>query len=514
MTIRETPAATVSVSRARRWASLAVLSASLMVVTMDLTILYVALPELAADIRPTANEQLWIVDIYSLVLAGLLISMSALADRWGRKRMLLAGFVVFAVASAAVLLAEEPGHVIATRALLGVGGAMIMPTTLSLIRSVFTDPSERATALGVWAAVSALGAAIGPIVGGALLEEFSWRAAFLVNVPFMAVAVVAGALILPEAREPHPGRWDFLATALSIVGMVSLVWSIKHFAKEQDLGDPEALAALALAAVLLTVFVVRCLRRPEPLLDVRLFVLRPFTAGVVAALSAMFAIAALLLLLAQWLQLVEGHSPLEAGVHLLPLAAGGLVASILAAPLAALIGARLVLAGGLAIAGVGTLLIYLVPGDLTYTTAAIAMAMAGVGAGSLAIGSAMVMSGTPPSKAGDAAAIEETAYDIGAVLGVAVLGSIAAVVYRNHLDVASTAPGLPPDLADAAENSLGGAVAVSDQAQLPALADHAAAAFTEALADTSLVGGLVMVVVAVVVYLTAPKGLDISQQQH
>ena len=220
MSVRDEDRAVVSVSARRRWASLGVLSASLLVVTMDLTILYVALPDLAADIRPTANQQLWIVDIYSLVLAGLLIPMSALADRWGRKLMLLAGFVVFGAASALILAADSPEQVIATRALLGVGGAMIMPTTLSLMRSVFTDADERATALGVWAAVSAMGAAVGPIVGGALLEHFSWHAAFLVNVPLMASAVVAGAVILPESRDPHPGRWDFVATVLSIVGMV------------------------------------------------------------------------------------------------------------------------------------------------------------------------------------------------------------------------------------------------------------------------------------------------------
>ena len=515
MSVRDDDRAAVTVPARRRWASLAVLSASLLVVTMDLTILNVALPELAADLRPTATEQLWIVDIYSLVLAGLLIPMSALADRWGRKRILLAGFLVFGAASAVILAAESSEQVIATRALLGVGGAMIMPTTLSLIRSVFTDADERATALGVWAGVSAMGAAVGPIVGGALLEHFSWQAAFLVNVPLMAVAFVAGAIILPESRDPNPGRWDFVATALSIVGMVLLVWSIKHFAEEESLRDREGWLAGGSALVLLAVFVRRCLRRPDPLLDVRLFKRRPFTAGVVAALSAMFAIAALLLLLAQWLQLVKGQSPLEAGIHLLPLAAGGLVASLLAATLSRIVGARIVLASGLAVAGVGMVLIWAVPGELTYPVAAIAMALAGAGAGSLAIGSAMIMAGTPPAKAGNAAAIEETAYDLGNVLGVAILGSVASLVYRQELDVdALVEDGLPAPLGTAAEDSLGAATAIAEQAGLPGLADQAGVAFTDALALTSLIGGLVMIAVAVVVLLTAPRGLDISQQQH
>ncbi|MDN4160848.1 MFS transporter [Nocardioides abyssi] len=502
---------------ARRWASLAVLSASLLVVTMDLTVLNVALPELAADLRPSATEQLWIVDSYSLVLAGLLIPMSALADRWGRKRLLLLGFVVFGAASAVVVLADSPWQVVATRSLLGAGGAMIMPTTLSLLRSVFTDPAERATALGVWAAVSALGAAIGPIAGGLLLEHFSWHAAFLVNVPLMVAAVVAGALILPEARAASAAPWDLPSVGLSIVGMVGLVWAVKRFADEETFADALGWAALVGALLLLATFVRRCLDRAEPLLDVRLFGRRPFTAGVVAALMAMFAMAAILLLLAQWLQLVEGHSPLEAGVRLLPLAGGGLVASLLASPLATLVGARAVLACGLGIAGVGALLLPVLPGDLGYPTVAVAMALVGAGAGSLAIGSAMIMAGTPPDKAGSAAAIEETAYDLGSVLGVAVLGSVASVVYRDHLATGPlVAAGLPAEAARAAEDSLGGAVDVAATvgAPAPALADQAAAAFTDALVDTSLVAGLVMVAVAVVVWLTAPRGLDITQQQH
>ncbi|MDN4173402.1 MFS transporter [Nocardioides sp. SOB77] len=506
---------TVEVPPARRWASLAVLSASLLVVTMDLTILNVALPELAADVRPSATEQLWIVDSYSLVLAGLLIPMSALADRWGRKRLLLLGFAVFGAASALVVLTDSPWEVVAARSLLGIGGAMIMPTTLSLLRSVFTDPAERATALGVWAGVSALGAAVGPIAGGALLEHFGWHAAFLVNVPLMLAALVAGVTILPEARAASASPWDLPSVALSVAGMVGLVWSVKHVAEEESLTDPLGLAVLVAALAALAVLVRRCLHRPEPLLDVRLFRRRPFTAGVVAALSAMFAMAAILLLLAQWLQLVEGHSPLQAGVRLLPLAGGGLVASLLASPLARLVGARAVLAGGLAAAGLGALLVPLVPGGLTYGTVAAAMTLVGAGAGSLAIGSAMIMAGTPADRAGSAAAIEETAYDLGSVLGVAVLGSVASVVYRDRLAVGTlVADGLPAGAARTAEDSLGAAVDVAGTLGAPALAERAAAAFTDALVETCLVGGAVMLAVAVVVWSTAPRGLDITQQEH
>jgi DHA2 family multidrug resistance protein-like MFS transporter len=471
-----------------KWASLTVLSVSLLVVVMDLTILTIALPDLAADLRPSAEQQLWIIDVYSLVLAGLLVSMSALGDRWGRKRMLLAGFVVFGAASALVLVARSPAAVVAVRALLGLGGAMIMPTTLSLLRSVFTDPRERATALGVWTAVAALGAAVGPIVGGLLLEHFAWPAAFLVNVPCMAVALVAGWIVLPEARDPDPGRWDLVATVLSIAGMVLLVWAIKHLA---------VLPFLA-AIGLLGVFVRRCLRRPDPLLDVRLFRSRPFTAGVVAAFGSTAALAAALFLLAQWLQLVLGQSPLTAGVHLLPIAAGGLIASPLAPVLAARIGARPVLAGGLVVGGAGLLL---VPVSTRYAVVAVAMFLVGAGTGALAIASAMIMAGTPPEKAGNAAAAEETAYDLGNVIGVAVLGSIAGLLYGADLD-------------GAAGESLGAAIEIAAQTGQPALAEHARAAFTTAMADTSLIAGLVMLVVAAVVWGLADKDLDITRQQH
>ncbi|MFD4469876.1 MFS transporter [Rhodococcus sp. NPDC058505] len=512
----------VDLPPARRWAALAVLSLSLLAVVMDMTVLNVALPDLAADVQPSATQQLWIVDAYSLVLAGLLVSASALADRWGRKRLLLAGFAVFAVASMLVLVADSPEAVIAVRALLGLGGAMIMPTTLSMVRVVFRNPAERATALGIWASVTALGAAIGPIVGGLLLEHFSWHAAFLVNVPLMVVGLAFGAWLLPESRVPTAGRWDLLASLLSITGMVALVWAIKNMAKhypDHGIANPTAWAVFAAGAGLLTWFTMRCLRRPDPLLDVRLFTRRSFTAGTVAALAAMFAMAALLLLGAQWLQLVQGRSPLSAGVHLLPLAAGGAVTSITAPALATRIGARAVLAGGLAVSGIGFLLLYLAPAPLGYGWVAAALAVLGAGAGSLAIASALIMSGSPPEKAGSAAAIEETAYDLGNVLGVAILGSVAALVYRDGLHLDAVTAGLPPsDELSAAvrvsEESLGGAMEVASRADLPELAVHAQDAFTESFTTIGLLGGVALLGVAALVAALTPRDVDITVQHH
>ncbi|MFF0717522.1 MFS transporter [Micromonospora sp. NPDC003816] len=508
------PGATAGhLSPRRRWAALAVLSTSLLVVVMDMTILNVALPDMAAALSPTAAQQLWIVDIYSLVLAGLLVSMSTLGDRWGRRRLLLAGFSVFGGASLLILVAESAPMVIAVRALLGVGGAMIMPATLSMIRSLFTDPAERAKALGIWAAVASLGAAVGPIVGGVLLEHFAWQAAFLLNVPWMVAAIVAAVLLLPEARNPNPGRWDALATVLSIAGMTALVWSIKRIAKEGPT-DLLALAALTAGLALLVWFVLRCLRSDSPLLRVRLFGVPSFTAGTLAALFTMMAMGSALLLSAQWLQLVRGMSPLQAGVALLPLAIAATVVSPLAPALAQRIGARTVLVGGLALAGLGFAVLAVAPEPLGYTPVGIFLALLGAGMGSLAIASAIIMSGTPAEHAGSAAAIEETSYELGAVLGVAVLGSTAAALYRAELPASDlAAAGLSPEQVGVAQESLGGALHVLDGLGPAGAAAAAQAqdAFTHGLMLVGGIGAAIMLVSVVVVFALTPKGLDVTK---
>ncbi|WP_346730607.1 MFS transporter [Leucobacter allii] len=500
--------------RGRRWAALAVLTASLLVITMDMTILNIAIPEMSAELEPTAAQQLWIVDVYSLVLAGLLVSFAAIADRWGRKRMLMLGYAIFGAASLLVLLADSAEAVIAIRALLGVGGAMIMPMTLSLIRIIFTDARERATALSVWAAVSGLGAAIGPLLGGVLLEHFSWHAAFIVNVPLMLLAIVAGLFLLPESRVPATGRWDAFAALLSLAGMTLLVWAIKTFGKHASLAVPEAWAAFLAGAALLAWFTVRCLRRPDPLLDLRLFRDRTFGAGIVAALGSTFAMIAALLLLAQWMQLVDGASPVETGLRLFPIAIAGALASLAAPPLARVIGARAVLSGGLGLAGIGMLVMGLQPGVLGAVTVTVTLVLIGAGTGSLAIASAMIMHGTPEEKAGNAGALEETSYELGALLGVAVLGSIAALMYRAEFEAGRALLALDPAIRAQAEDSLGAAVAIAEGNGLPQLASEAGVAFTHSMQTTGIAGGAIMLAVAVLVFLMTPKGTDISASGH
>lgn len=505
-------AATPPMGTRRRWTALAVLSAALTVIAVDMTVLNVALPHIAADLAPSGTQQLWIIDAYSLILAGLLVPMSALADRFGRKRMLLTGFALFGAVSLGVLLVDGPAALIGLRALLGVAGAMIMPTTLSMIRVIFTDPRERATALGVWAAVSAVGMALGPVVGGVLLEHVSWHAAFLINVPLMVIALVGGALLLPEYRSPNPPPWDAPATLASITGTVALVWSIKRFA-EAGFGDATAWGGLALAVTALGWFGWRCLRSPRPILDLRLFRHAPFTGGILAALAAMFAMGALLLLVAQWLQLVEGRSPLQAGVALLPAAVAMAVVSPLAPALAQRIGARAVLAGGLAVAGLGFLILFLAPAPLSYPWVAVALALLGGGGSSLAVGSAVIMAGTPPEKAGNAAALEETSYELGSVLGVAVLGSVAAAVYGARLD-ASAVAGLDAGQAHLARESLSGATEVVHVTGSAELATAASAAFVDSLTRTGLIGCLIMLAAAAVAAVLVPRRLDLATGGH
>ncbi|WP_370289482.1 MFS transporter [Nocardioides sp.] len=476
----------------RRWAGLAVLSASLLVVVMDMTVLNVALPDLAADLDAGALSQLWIVDVYSLVLAGLLIPFSALADRFGRRRALLVGFGIFAGASAGALVATSPGEVIALRVLLGMGGALIMPATLSLIRALFPDPRERAFALGLWASTAAVGGAVGPIVGGALLEAFTWHAAFLVNVPLMLVALPAGLLLLPESRSDRPGRVDAAGVLLSVGGMVFAVFAIKHLGKEGL--DALAVVTAVLGVGMLTAFVRRCARQSDPMLAVRLFLLPVFRAGVLTALVSSTVMVAVLFVGAQWLQLVRGWSPLMAGVALLPMALGGLIGPPLAPALAARVGARQVLVGGLVVLAAGVGVLGLVPGELTYATVAVSLLLIGGGSAALGLASALIIGAAPAHQVGSAAAVEEMSYEVGGVLGIALLGSLAGIVYRA---------GLPETAPSAAVESLTGALGGPVQAA-------AMASYSTAFGVVGLAAAALTLVVAVLVHRDLPADLDVS----
>ncbi|MFD0884031.1 MFS transporter, partial [Streptosporangium algeriense] len=311
------------ISSSRRWGTLVVACLAVVLLSIDLTVLHLAAPKLVRDMSPSATQFLWIVDVYGFALAGLLVTMGNIGDRIGRRKLLLIGLVAFAGASALTAYAPTPELLIAARALLGVAGATVMPSTLSIIRNVFTSPRERATAVGVWSSVSALGFALGPVVGGVLLDHFWWGSVFLVNVPVAALIVVAGALVLPESRNPNPGRLDLVSVPLSVAGVIAVIYAVKNAAHD-GVTAPGVLVAAVVGVVALALFVRRQRRLTAPLIDVRLFHHRAFSGAVGANVVCVFSMLAASLTFAQYFQLVLGWSPLASGLASLP---GGLGAA-------------------------------------------------------------------------------------------------------------------------------------------------------------------------------------------
>lgn len=484
-----------------RWRILLVLASPLLLIAMDATILNVALPDIAADLTPSSTELLWIVDVYGLVLAGLLVAMGGLGDRIGRRRLLLIGLVVFGAASALIALATSPLLLIGARLLLGVGGAMIMPSTLSVLRSVFPEARERAVAIGIWSAVASSGFALGPIVGGAILEVARWEWAFLINVP-----VVLGALVLvqrwvPESRNPAPGPWDPASVALSVAGMLTFVWGIKHGGEDGFL-DALTVLSIAVGLGLLALFVRRQARSRTPILDVRLFADQRFAGAVASVLFVFFGLGILLLLLTQHLQLVQGHGPLETGLRLLPLALAAGVASPCADALVRRLGARVVVGAAFAAIAAGLAAFTALDANTGYPLIAGALAAIGVGAGLAATaGSAAIMAAAPADRAGGAAAIQETAFELGGALGVAILGSVAASAYRAELQV-------PGAVREVAGEGLPAAAAVaatlSGEAGARVLA-AAQQAFESGLAVTLGTSAAVMAAAAVMAMVVLPR---------
>ncbi|MFD1933882.1 MULTISPECIES: MFS transporter [Nonomuraea] len=461
----------MDVDRSRtRWAVLAVMCASLLLVGIDLTVLHVALPSMSRSLMPGASGLLWIVDVYSLTVAALLVTCGTLGDRLGRRRLVLAGFAVFGLASAAAAFSATTAQLIGARMALGAGAAMIMASTVAIIRSVFPVDRERALALGLWTAAHSAGAAIGPVVGGALVERFWWGAVFLVNVPVVVIALVAGLRLIPESKDPAPRRWDLAGVALSVAGLALTVYALKRAAEQPGTG---ALVAGAAGMALLGLFAARQRRAAQPLLDLALFADRRFTAATVCVLSCFGCYTALLFFATQWLQLEAGHGPLTAGLALAPPAVANAVGAATAPWLAARMGHRRALTWSLTLfaaalatltAGGGAAL----PG---------ALVAAGAGAGVvMTLGADLIMSAARPERAGEAAAIQETSFELGAGLGIAVLGTALAAAYRGALPAV---PGVDGGAAETAGESLAAALQVAATLP-PAAAEPLRAAAREA----------------------------------
>ncbi len=477
-----------------RWWALGVLTLALLVVAVDATVLGLAMPYLSEDLRPSSTQLLWIGDVYSFAIAGFLVSMGGLGDRVGRKRLLLGGAAAFAVLSVVAAYAGSPGTLIAARALMGVAGATLMPSTLALIRNLFSDARERSLAIGVWGSVSMAGAALGPVVGGFLLEHFWWGSVFLINIPVMAVMIVFGAKLLPESRDPSPGPWDALSVALSLTGMIGLVYAVKETAAYGV--SPASSAAGVLGLCCLAGFVRRQLTIPAPLLDMRLFRNRGFTASVLADLLTVLGMSGLVFFLSQFLQLVQGRSPLQAGLAEIPAALGAVVAGLLAAKAARRYSVRGVVAGGLAAIGLALAAMAAVTPGTGYPLLGGVLLVVGVGAGfSFTITADVILSAVPHRQAGAASAVSETAYELGAALGIALLGS---VVTGRYAGIAVPA-GVPGPVAAQARGSLPGATTAAGA--LPggmgdALLAAARTAFTDGLRIACCVGAVVLLVAA------------------
>ncbi|SEH50869.1 MFS transporter, DHA2 family, multidrug resistance protein [Mycolicibacterium rutilum] len=483
----------------RRWFALVILTLAVLLIGIDGTVLALATPFISRDLGASGTEILWIGDIYSFVLASLLISMGSLGDRIGHRRLLLTGAVGFAAVSALTAYAPNAELLIAGRALQGVAGATLTPATLALIRGIFTDSRERSLAVGIWASAFSAGAALGPILGGVLLEHFWWGSVFLINVPVMVVLLVGGLLLLPEHRNPEPGPWDLASVALSMAGVLGVVYAVKEVAAQGV--HAGALGAGAAGAVALVWFVRRQLRLPDPLIDVRLFGNRAFSGVVAANLLSVLGLSGLVFFLSQYFQLVKGFGPLQAGLAELPAALTATVFGVLAGVVVRWWSQRAVLTAGLALVGVAMATLVSIRPHTSYLPLGFALFVVGVGLGlAFTVASDVILASVPPERAGSAAAVSETAYELGMALGIATLGSIVTGVYRGF----ATPAGIPSRAATSAHDSL--AAATEQAAQLPArqgaaLLAAAQEAFTAGLAIAAGVGAVLMLVSALAVWL-------------
>jgi len=472
----------------REWIGLAVLMLPTLLIAMDITVLHLAVPSLSADLQPSSAQLLWIVDIYGFLIAGSLITMGTLGDRIGRRRLLLIGAAAFGLASALAAFSTSAGLLIGARALLGVAGATLMPSTMSLIRNMFLDPRQRTAAIGIWVSGFSVGSAIGPLVGGLLLENFWWGSVFLLGVPVMAVLLVTGPLLLPEHRDPNPGRFDLLSAGMSLVAVLLVIYGLKLVA-EKGLGWLPVLS-IVMGLVISFAFVHRQRKLADPLIDLRLFRVPAFSVSLAIYTLGIFAVFGIFLFIAQYLQLVLGLSPLQAGLWSVPGAITFIIGSNLAPLIVQQIRPAFVVAGGLALAAIGL-------GLLTQVgLSSLALVVVGNTLMSLGFGFTftltidLVIAAAPPERAGAASAIAETGAELGGALGLAVLGSLGIAMYRSQV-AAALPPGISPEMAEAIQETLGGAVTLATQ--LPdqlgtALLSIAHQAFIQGLQVNAFIG--------------------------
>ncbi|MGD8150678.1 MFS transporter [Ornithinimicrobium sp. Y1694] len=494
-------------SALRRWSALAVLILPVLLISIDMSVLGIAVPALSADLEPTSSQLLWIIDLYSFLLAGLLILMGSLGDRYGRRLLLLIGAPAFGLASVMAAFSTSPEMLIAARALLGLGGATLMPSTLGLLRTIFPDRKERRAAIAVWAAAFSGGAALGPVVGGLLLEHFWWGSVFLINAPIMVIFLILAILLLPEAKDPNPGPFDLPSALLSIAGMLPVVYAFKTLAKDPSLGVSALLplAALVAGLTLLVLFVRRQRRLEHPMIDVGLFTRPGFSAAVLINVIAVFTLLGVMFFFPQYLMLVQGMGSGQAGLWLLPLALATIVGSLTSPFVAKVVSVRGVILSGLVLLTAGFVTATRLDDAETLTTFVLTSLLIGVGVGlAETLTNDVILTTAPPSRAGAASAISETGYEFGGAMGTAVLGTVGMAVYARSLGAADDLAGnLTASQLDGARQTLGAAHELADR--LPAevgtvLREAASDAFVTGMDTVAWVSSVVILSTLVIAW--------------
>jgi DHA2 family multidrug resistance protein-like MFS transporter len=497
----------------REWVGLAVLALACLLYVMDLTVLHLAIPALSEDLQPTSTQLLWIIDVYGFMVAGALVTMGTLGDRIGRRRLLLIGAAAFGAVSVLAAFSTTPEMLIVSRALLGIAGATVAPSTLSLIFHMFQDPKERSLAVGVWIGAFSAGSAIGPVLGGLVLEVFWWGSVFLLALPVMGALLVLGPRVLPEYRDPDAGRLDLRSAAMSVGALLAIVAGLKQLA--QDGPTTAAVLTIAAGAGVGTLWVRRQRRLVDPMIDLALFRIRRFNTALVVNFLAIFVMVGYFLFIGQYLQLVAGMSPLNAGLWSLPSAIGFVVSSQLAPRYLQRVRPANLVAAGLAAAAGGLFLLTTVEvgtglGAIIASSVVISLGMGPV----FGLTTEMVVGSAPAEKAGAASGISETAAELGGALGIAVLGSIGAAIYRGGVAAGLPAT-VPDDAAHAARDTLGGAISAAEHLPEPvaaALVDVAREAFVAGLQLTAGAAAVIAAGIAVVAAVALRDGG--SQQQE
>lgn len=491
----------------REWVGLAVIALPCLLYAMDLTVLNLAVPHLTADLRPSASQLLWIVDIYGFMVAGALVTMGTLGDRIGRRKLLLIGAAAFGAASVVAAFSTSAPMLIATRALLGIAGATLAPSTLSLIRSMFEDPDERRFAIGIWISSFSAGGAIGPLAGGLLLEHFWWGSVFLANVPVMVLLLILGPLLLPEYKDPDAGRIDLASAALSVAAVLALIYGLKRIAEDGIAWLPVAvmLAGLGIGAV----FLRRQRSLADPFVDLSLFRSPAFRVSLAINVLGFFFMFGTFLFVAQYLQLVMGFSPLIAGLWTLPSALAFIAGSMIVPALANRLRAPHVMAAGLVLAAIGFAILTQIAAGASVAVVVVGTVIFSLGfTPVVALTTDLIVSAAPPERAGSASALSETSAELGGALGIAVLGSIATAIYRARM-IGAVPPALPSETAEAARATLGGAVMAANQApgQAEPMLSLARDAFTQGMQINAglATAGLLATAVLALLFLKEPR---------